>query len=93
VIFETVQRLRIRRGNKETLQMERVMNIQDSVHKKWTVIHDEIMIQFDSLDAAIWYAAGAASVSKCIRQINSRERLITLVPIDSKLVCSEKCAA
>lgn len=73
--------------------MEKIMNAQDIVHRQWTVVHDDTNIQFETLDAAIWYAAGAASVSNSIRQINTRERLITLVPIEQRIICAEKCAA
>lgn len=84
------------------------MNAQDIVKRQWTVKHDEIEFKFETLDAAIWYAAGAASVSNSIRQINTRERLITLLPVElkhveskyaeskvveSKFSCTDKCAA
>ena len=75
------------------------MNAKEIAKKKWTVKHDDNEICFETLDAAIWYAAGAASVSNAIRQINSRERLITLLPVETKLSQpklfsqEQKCAA
>ncbi len=75
------------------------MNAQEIGKKKWTVKHDDNDISFETLDAAIWYAAGAASVSNSIRQINTREKLITLLPVEPKHVQpklfspEQKCAA
>ncbi|MBX9949319.1 MAG: hypothetical protein K2Y39_09150 [Candidatus Obscuribacterales bacterium] len=75
------------------------MKIEDLVKKQWTVRHDDSEIRFETLDAAIWYAAGAASVSNSIRQINSRDRLITLVPTNNLMGgqpfdhSTQKCAA
>ncbi len=61
--------------------------------RHWTVKHDDNEIQFETLDAAIWYAAGAASVSNSVKQINTRLRLITLLPAEYHFELSEKCAA
>lgn len=61
--------------------------------RHWTVKHDDSEFQFETLDAAIWYAAGAASVSNSVKQINTRLRLITLLPTENRFEWSEKCAA
>ena len=59
----------------------------------WTVKHDDSEFQFETLDAAIWYAAGAASVTSSVKQINTRLRLITLLPAERNFEWTEKCAA
>lgn len=69
------------------------MRSNDLASRNWTVIHDESEFQFETLDAAIWYAAGAASVSNSVKQINTRMRLITLLPTDNQRQWTEKCAA
>lgn len=66
------------------------MSSKDFIQRHWTVIHNESEIQFESLDAAIWYASGVGSVSKAIRQVNSRLRIITLLPVEN-LDSSENC--
>ncbi|MBA3993504.1 MAG: hypothetical protein C0469_08255 [Cyanobacteria bacterium DS2.3.42] len=69
------------------------MNSNDLLKRHWTVKHDESELQFETLDAAIWYAAGAASVSNSVKQINTRLRMITLLPAQPTFEISEKCAA
>jgi len=46
----------------------------------WTVKHNEDEFNFDTLDAAVWYATGVESVSKSVTHINARLRVITLLP-------------
>lgn len=69
------------------------MKSNELVKRNWTVKHDDGEFQFETLDAAIWYAAGAASVSNSVKQINTRLRLITLLPAENHCEWSEKCAA
>ena len=69
------------------------MNSNYFVRSHWTVKHDDSEFQFETLDAAIWYAAGAASVSNSVKQINTRLRLITLLPAEKHFEVTDKCAA
>jgi hypothetical protein len=69
------------------------MKSNDLATRHWTVKHDDSEFQFETLDAAIWYAAGAASVSNSVKQINTRLRLITLLPAEKNFEWYEKCAA
>jgi hypothetical protein len=69
------------------------MKSNELTMRHWTVKHDDSEFQFETLDAAIWYAAGAASVSNSVKQINTRLRLITLLPAENHCEWTAKCAA
>jgi len=56
----------------------------------WTVKHNDNEFTFETLDAAMWYAAGVGSVSKCFRHVNIHSRLIILVPAESPCEHKEK---
>lgn len=64
------------------------------VNRSWTVKHNENEFNFETLDAAVWYASGVESVSNSVTHINARLRVITLLPAANFAVCSrEKLAA
>jgi hypothetical protein len=62
--------------------------------KTWTVKHNEDEFNFETLDAAVWYATGAESVSNSVTHINARLRVITLLPAINRAASNiEKMAA
>lgn len=69
------------------------MKSNDFTEKPWTVKHNDNEFKFETLDAAMWYAAGVGSVSECVRHVNIHSRLITLVPAESPCAYQEKTAA
>lgn len=64
------------------------------VKHTWTVKHNEDEFNFETLDAAVWYATGVESVSNSVTHINARLRVITLLPAATLAVgSSDRLAA